>query len=64
VNEVWQALAREAGERYYAKVEELIGSYENPLACLDLERELVSTMLYLLNRSFTWRLPMAIESGY
>ena len=37
-------------ERYHFKVQELTESYEDSLLCLDLERELVSIMLYLLER--------------
>jgi len=38
-------------ERYHFKVQELMDSYEDALACLDLERELMSIMLHLLERS-------------
>jgi len=38
-------------ERYHFKVQELMESYEDALACLDLERELVSIMLHLVERS-------------
>ena len=38
-------------ERYRFKVQELMDSYEDSLTCLDLERELVSIMLHLLERS-------------
>jgi len=40
-------------ERYHFKVQELMESYEDALACLDLERELVSIMLHLLERGIS-----------
>jgi len=38
-------------ERYHFKVQELMESYEDVLTCFDLERELVSIMLHLLERT-------------
>ena len=38
-------------ECYHFTFQELMASYEDALECLDLERELVSIMLHLMERS-------------